>query len=193
MSHRTPSHPIANAFVERWSPRAFADKALSLEQLNSLFEAARWAPSAYNAQPWRFVYALKHSPEWHSFVELLIPANQAWAKEALALVFVISKTIYQAPGKEPVAFPSHAFDTGSAWLSLALQAHKDGLVSHAMGGFDRERARVVLAVPEAYELQAAVAVGYQGDAAQLPQALQSREVPSPRLEVSELAFAGRFR
>lgn len=92
-----------------------------------------------------------------------------------------------------MAFPSHAFDTGSAWLSLALQAHKDGLVSHAMGGFDRERARVVLAVPEAYELQAAVAVGYQGDAAQLPQALQSREVPSPRLEVSELAFAGRFR
>ena len=193
MSQRTPAHPIAEAFVERWSPRAFADKPVTAEQLNSLFEAARWAPSAYNAQPWRFVYALKGSAEWQSFVELLVPANQAWAQHASALIFVISKTIYEAAGKEPVPFPSHAFDTGSAWVSLALQAHKDGLITHAMGGFDRERAREVLAVPAAYELQAAVAVGYQGDAASLPEALQSREAPSPRLPIEELAFAGRFR
>jgi nitroreductase len=192
MSLRTPTHAIAPVFAERWSPRAFAATPITLDQLNVLFEAARWAPSAYNAQPWRFVYALRDDAHWQALLELLLPFNQRWAAQASALVFVVSKTTFQAPGKEVAPFPSHAFDTGAAWVSLALQARHEGLVTHAMGGFDRDRARDVLQLPADYELQAAVAIGYQGAAESLPDDLRSREQPSPRQPLSELVFAGRF-
>lgn len=189
---RIADHPIASTFTDRWSPRAFSDQTVSEQQLLTLFEAARWAPSAFNMQPWRFIYARRDTPYWNSLLELLVPANQAWANKAAALVFIVSKTDYQSPGKAPVPFASHAFDSGAAWMSLALQANKQGLITHAMGGFDHERARSILKVPDNYALQAAVAIGYQGDAQQLPQALQEREQPSQRLPLSELIHEGAF-
>jgi nitroreductase len=192
MSPRNPSHPINPLFIERWSPRSFREGEVTPQQLNTLFEAARWAPSAFNAQPWRFIYALKGSAAWQDFVGLLVEANQRWAANASALVFVVSKTTFQAPGKEPVPFGSHAFDTGAAWASLALQAKHDGLATHAMGGFDRVRARELLGVPQGYEFQAAVAIGHQGPADALPDDLRARELPSQREPLERLVADGRF-
>lgn len=193
-SARSSEHPIHPVFLQRWSPRAFSEQAISLEQLNSLFEAARWAPSAFNAQPWRFIYALKDSPEWAGFLDLLLPFNQRWAANASALVFIISKTTFQAPGKDSAApLPSHAFDAGAAWANLALQAQHAGLTTHAMSGFDSERARTLLAVPADYAIQAAVAIGYQAPRENLPEDLQSRELPSQRHALSQLVAQGRFQ
>lgn len=190
---RTPEHPINPLFIERWSPRSFGGEAIGLDQLNRLFEAARWAPSAFNAQPWRFVYALKGTPQWDEFLGLLLEFNQRWAASASALVFVLSKTTFQAAGKDIAApFPSHAFDTGAAWASLALQAHHDGLATHAMGGFDRTRARELLEIPADYEIHAAVAIGHQGARDALPDDLQARELPSQRAALETLVSQGRF-
>lgn len=193
MSIRQTEHVIHSLFTERWSPRAFTAERLDRAVLNSLLEAARWAPSAYNAQPWRFVYALRDTPEWAGFLDLLLPFNQRWAANASALLFVLSKRSFQAPGKpEAEPFPSHAFDTGAAWANLALQATHAGLAVHAMGGFDRDRARSLLAVPEDYEFQAAVAIGYRAARETLPDDLQARELPSQREPLEKLASEGKF-
>ncbi|TBV08062.1 nitroreductase family protein [Stutzerimonas kirkiae] len=193
MSTRQPEHPINPLFAERWSPRAFSGEPITRQQLDSLLEAARWAPSAYNAQPWRFLYALRGSAEWDTFLDLLLPFNQRWAANASALLFVLSKRSFVAPGKEqPAPFPSHAFDTGAAWANLAHQAAHDGLASHAMGGFDGARARVALEVPEDYEFQAAVAIGHLASPDTLPEDLRKREQPSLREPLRKLAAEGRF-
>ncbi|MFZ6045404.1 nitroreductase family protein [Pseudomonas sp. CR3202] len=193
MSHRQPDHTIHPLFVNRWSPRAFTGAPIRPDQLNALFEAARWAPSAYNAQPWRFLYALRNDAGWADFLDLLLPFNQRWAANASALVFVLSKRSYTAPGKDnPAPLASHAFDAGAAWASLALQAAHDGLAAHAMGGFDRQRSQALLEIPDDYELQAVVAIGHQAARETLPDDLQAREQPSPRVPLQRLAAAGRF-
>ncbi|WP_207390857.1 nitroreductase family protein [Phytopseudomonas dryadis] len=193
MSQRTPGHTIHPLFASRWSPRAFSGVPIGRDQLHALFEAARWAPSAYNAQPWRFIYALKGSEHWEAFLDLLLPFNQRWAANAAALVFVVSKSTFVAPGKDaPAPLPSHAFDTGAAWASLALQAAHDGLATHAMGGFDRERARALLQLPADYALQAAVAIGHQGARDSLPEDLRAREQPSQREPLQRLVAEARF-
>jgi nitroreductase len=193
MSIRQTEHLIHSLFTDRWSPRAFGAETLDRSLLESLLEAARWAPSAYNAQPWRFVYALRDTPEWAGFLDLLLPFNQRWAGNASALLFVLSKRSFLAPGKqEAEALPSHAFDTGAAWANLALQATHAGLATHAMGGFDRVRARSLLEVPEDYEFQVAVAIGYRGAREALPEDLQAREAPSSRESLAKLASEGRF-
>ena len=187
---RQAQHPIDASFTARWSPRAFTGQPLSREQLNMLFEASRWAPSAMNVQPWRFCYALKGTPEFDRFVDLLLEGNQVWAKQAGALVAILSTTTYVGHDGVAKPFASHAFDAGSAWMSLALQAQQAGLITHAMGGFDSVRARDYLQVPDDLAIQAFVAIGYQGDAAQLPEALQAREKASDRRPVQEWTFEG---
>lgn len=190
---RKTEHGINPLFIERWSPRAFADEAISREELFALFEAARWAPSAYNAQPWRFIYALKGSLEWDGFLDLLLEFNRRWASNASALVIVVSKTTFLPPGKEVAApHPSHAFDTGAAWANLALQAQHAGWRTHAMAGFDKEKTRELLGIPADYEIQAAVAIGRQGDRDTLPDGLREREVPSQREPLQNLVAEGRF-
>lgn len=189
-SNELDIHPL---FINRWSPRAFTAETISLAQLQRLFEAARWAPSAYNAQPWRFIHARRESRYWADFLNLLLPFNQRWAANASALVFVLSKKTFQAPGKDTAApLLSHAFDTGAAWANLALQGELDGWSSHAMGGFDRERAQQLLEVPADYEIQAAVAVGRQAPADRLPEDLRLREQPSLREPLDQLVAEGRF-
>ena len=193
ISPRTPAHPIDELFHARWSPRAFTGEEIPESTLMELFEAARWAPSAMNGQPWRFVYARRGTPAFERFVSVLAPANQAWAVRASALIAVVSAKTMRVAGKdEPVPSPSHAFDAGAAWMQLALQGHLRGWKTHAMGGFDRGRARQALSIPDDHELQAFIAVGRQGDPSILPDWAKARETPNGRKPITELVREGSF-
>ncbi|SDN82643.1 Nitroreductase [Paenibacillus sp. yr247] len=186
-SNRQPDHEINPQFLTRWSPRSFTDQEVTEDVLLSLFEAARWAPSGSNLQPWRFIIARteEHRAKFHSFIA---PANREWCEKAPILTLVISHT------KTPKGSnnPSHAFDAGTAWGYLALEANNQGLITHAMGGFDRDQARVTLQIPEEYELHAVIAIGYRGPKEALPEKFQEREIQSTRRPISETIFAGGF-
>jgi len=193
MTERVADYPIDRLFIDRWSPRAFTGEAISETELFSLFEAARWAPSSYNSQPWRFLYARRDTAHWERFLGLLIPYNRSWAQHAAALIFVVSKSTMLPPGKTTeIPSHSHSFDAGAAWGSLALQALKSGWAAHGMVGLNFDEAFAVLGLPQGYRVEAAIAVGRQGDKSILPEALQAREAPSGRLAVREIAFEGGF-
>jgi Nitroreductase len=184
--NRPTAYSIDPINVNRWSPRSFLEKEIPQEKLLSVFEAARFAPSAFNYQPWRFIVAA--SPEDRArFYTFIGEFNLTWCTKAPALVLIVSST---ETDKGP--FPSHAFDTGAAWGALAHEAVRQGLVTHAMTGFDFAKARETLGIPEDYAIQALVAIGYQGPSDALPEGMAQREVPSPRKPVQELLFQGTF-
>ena len=183
-------HPVDELFLDRWSPRALSGEAISDEELLTLFEAARWAPSSYNNQPWRILYARRETEQWDAFFGLLVEGNQGWAKDAAALLLFVSKETFDFNGKP---YPTHSFDTGAAWENLALQATLRGLVTHGMQGFDYERARAELNIPEGFRVEAMIAVGRPGDPAKLPEHLREREAPSGRKSLSEITCEGPFR
>ena len=134
---RQPAHPVAPMFVNRWSPRALTGEAITREQLNTVLEAARWAPSAFNYQPWRFIYALRDTAQWGPIFEGVKEGNRTWVKDGSALIVLASAKNAQFPGRDaPGPNAWHAFDTGAAWISMALQASHMGLVAHALAGFD---------------------------------------------------------
>ncbi|WNW11230.1 nitroreductase family protein [Pseudomonas sp. DTU_2021_1001937_2_SI_NGA_ILE_001] len=190
---RVTDFEIHPQFTQRWSPRAFSDAPIAQETLLSFIEAARWAPSAYNSQPWRFLYARRGTPSWERYLGLLNEFNRSWAQHASALVVVISKTTFVAPGaseESPALW--HTFDTGSAWGLFALQASLSGWHTHGMAGFDQDLTRRELKIPDEYAIHAVIAVGKAGDKASLPEYLQGREAPSPRRPVKELAAEGDF-
>src|SRR5437868_2358194 len=153
-NRRTAGHDIDPMFLQRWSPRAFSGEAMAPETLMTIFEAARWAPSCFNAQPWRFCYATRESPRWEEFLGFLIPYNQSWAKNAAVLAIAVSSSTIERPNVEPIPSHSHSFDTGAAWMSLALQAMKLGWAAHGMVGFDLERTRAELNVPDDHRVEA---------------------------------------
>jgi nitroreductase len=186
---RSAEAPIDPHFLDRWSSRSFAPDEVTPEQIQSLFEAARWAPSASNLQPWLFVYA--HEPESLERVRPIVrDGNRRWADQAPLLVFVFARR-HDAKGN---ANHLAAYDTGAAWMSLALQASKLGLVAHAMGGIHHDRAYAILGVPsDEYEALVGIAIGKRGGADQLPEDLRARESPSPRRAIREFAFPGAFR
>jgi nitroreductase len=189
-SSEFPIHPI---FLERWSPRAYTGEPMPQAVLHTILEAARWAPSSYNSQPWRFLYALRDTPHWAKFLDLLNPFNQSWAKQASALIVAVSESTMLPPGAEKrIPSHSHSFDAGAGWGYLALQAHLSGYPAHAMVGFDMERAFATLNVPEGYRVEAAIALGKQGPASLLPEGLASREKPSPRNPLASIALEGGF-
>ena len=190
---RVADHAIDPVFLARWSPRAFSPEEISLADLMSMLEAARWAPSSFNAQPWRFVYARRGTPHWETCLDLLVPANREWAKTAAALIFLASKTTVLTRGSE-IAVPSatHAFDAGAASACMALQASMMGWHMHGMAGFDRVRANVALNVPPDHVVHAVYAVGRAGDPSSLPEPLRAREYPSLRTPLAEVAFDGGF-
>lgn len=193
MTHRQTEHPIAPLFLERWSPRAFTGETLPEDTLLSFLEAARWAPSGFNAQPWRFIYALAGTPAWTPMLALLSATNQAWAQRASALVLVVSQHSWVPPGKtDPQSNRTHAFDAGTAWGHLALQVTYAGWHAHGIGGFDGERARQIFDIPAAFTPQIVVALGRLADKSVLPESLQVREQPSARLPLAVLSANGRF-
>lgn len=186
---RRADHPIDNLFLDRWSPRAMSGEPIAQEDLMTLFEAARWAPSSYNNQPWRFLYARRDTEQWALFFDLLVEFNQSWARNAAVLVLFISKNTFDTNGELSV---THSFDTGAAWENLALQGWLNGLVVHGMQGFDFERARTVLNVPEGFKVEAMVAIGKPGSIDVLPAELRERELPSDRRKLEETICEGRF-
>jgi len=164
-------------------------ESITDQELFSLFEAARWAPSSYNNQPWRFIYAKRSTPSWKTLFNLLVPFNQDWAKNTGVLIVVFSKTTFDHNGKPA---RTHAFDAGAAWENLALQGVNMGLVVHGMEGFDYDTAKKDLKIPDDYEVHAMIAVGKQGKKEDLPPALQEREVLSDRKPITQCIFEGTF-
>ncbi len=159
------------------------------EELFTLFEAARWAPSSFNNQPWRILYARRDTDHWPLFFNLLVEFNQTWAKNAAALVLFISKTTFDHNG-EPAA--THSFDTGAAWENLALQATLKGLVVHGMQGFDYDKARTTLNIPDGFNVEAMAVIGKPGRKEDLPERMQEREAPSDRRKLDGTAFEGPY-
>jgi nitroreductase len=183
---RAPDHPAERVFVDRWSPRGFAPDEIPLSVLRTFFEAARWAPSAYNSQPWRFVYALRGEAEFETFLAPLIEFNRGWARHASALVYLLSKKDFTPPGRlEPVFARTHSFDAGAAWANFANQAALSGWAAHGMSGIDAEAAHKTLGAPDNFTVEIAIAVGRKGDGASLPPALLAREKPSSRAAVDD--------
>ena len=162
---------------------------LTDEEVFQLFEAARWAPSTFNEQEWRFHYARRDSPHWTSFFGLLAEANKVWCENAAMLVLILSHKVFNRNGKPN---PVHLFDCGAAFQNLALQGTAMGLVVHGMAGFDFDRARDELFVPDDYAVAAMFAVGRPGDPAKLPPDLQEREFPSDRRPIRATIFEGPF-
>ena len=190
LKHRKPEYPVDNLFVSRWSPRAMSGKKITKTQLMTLFEAAKWAPSCYNAQEWRFVYAMKGTKHWDTLFNLLGDFNKMWCKDASALIVLSSRKTYEWDNK-PI--PTYSFDVGAAWQNLALQASMDGLVAHGMAGFDYAKAAKDLNIPSEYKVEAMIAVGKPGKKSDLPKDLQEREILSARKKIKEIAFEGKFK
>lgn len=183
MTRSTTIKNLDPIFLERWSPRAFKKDPIPKEDLEAIFEAARWAPSCYNEQPWLFAYT-QTQEGLKKFQSALVEFNQTWASNAPVLIIVFSKKTFDRNGKEN---PWAPFDTGAAWMSLALQAHKLGYITHAMGGFDPKKAFEVAEIdPTKYDVLAVIALGRQGDKNCLPEDMQKGESPSDRKPLSSI-------
>ncbi len=185
---RKTSASVEPMFVERWSSRSFADEALTDDQIASLFEAARWAPSSSNRQPWVFVYATD-GPDRERFNSLLNEGNARWAPKAPMLVLVFARKVDE-DGKN---IRTAGFDTGAAWMSLALQANRMGLNTRAMGGIDLDAAYDAAGVPrDTFESICAIAVGTRGTDDDLHPRMVKQNMANDRKPVSETAFKARF-
>lgn len=188
-SQRIPEYPIHPMLLNRWSARAMSGAAIPEKELMALFEAARWAPSSYNNQPWRFIYAKRDSAHWASFFDLLVEGNRGWAHNAAVLVLAVSRRNFEHNNKPSI---THSFDAGAACENLALEGTHRGLVVHAMQGFDYERARSVARVPEDYAVEAMIAIGKPGKKEDLPPKLQAAEAPNARKPIGAIVREGMF-
>ncbi len=187
----TTDHEIAELLKKRWSPLAFSDKPVAEEILNSLFEAMRWAPSSYNEQPWRVVYATKGTPEEFTKIASLLAEGNAWAKNAYVLVLICAYTLFAKSEKENY----HAlYDAGAAAENLFLQAVSMDLIAHQMAGFDREKAYTLLQLPQNMKPIAMIAIGYPSDAKSLPNDLQERHnAPRTRTPITGFVHRGAWK
>jgi nitroreductase len=164
---------------------------LSDEELMALFEAARWAPSSYNNQPWRFIYAKRNTESWNKLFNLLAEGNKIWAKDSAALVVLISRKNFEFNEKPSI---THQLDAGAGWENLALEACFRGFVTHGMEGFDYQRARQELGIPENYDVMAMIAIGKRGGSKEnLPPKLRDMEFPNNRKPLNEIVMEGKYR
>jgi len=188
--NRKTEYPVNNIFPERWSPRAMSGEEIDREELMSLFEAARWAPSAYNNQPRRFIYAKNGTPEWDKMFSLLVEFNQLWVKKASFLVLVLSQNIFE---HNEMSNLTHSFDVGAAWMNIVLQGSINGLIVHGMSGLNYEKARTFFNISKEYNIEMMFAVGKPGKIEDLPPEMQERELPSDRKKIEEFVFEGEFK
>jgi nitroreductase len=184
-------YPINSLISERWSPRAFDQKAVPAEVLRSLFEAARWAPSSSNEQPWAYLVATKDNPaEFENMISVLVEFNAMWARSAPVLALAVSERNF---AKNNTPNRNAHYDTGAASVLLCIEATARGLVVHQMAGFDADRARTVFNIPEGWDAIAAMAIGYPGDPNALPQSLKEREAaPRTRKPLREFVMTGQW-
>ena len=180
--------PVLDTIAERWSPRSFRiDHELSLERLRGAFEAARWAPSSGNTQPWRFILTRRGSDSFARVVDALRPGNQTWAPSASALIVNVAQ-LADDTGRE---YPWAEYDLGQAVAYFTLQAHSEGLFVHQMGGFDREAIHTDFGLTAQQRPISITAVGLQASADQLPDQLREREMaPRRRRRLDELLLPG---
>lgn len=183
---RKADYDIDPLFLNRYSPRAL-ERDMGEEDLKALFEAARWAPSSYNNQSWRILYATHEDEEFEDFRGLMNDFNDSWASNGYALLVLASKKTFDHNDEPSV---THSFDTGAAWENLALEAARRDLVAHGMQGFDYEKAREELEIPEGYEVEAMIAVGSRGDESQLDEDMQHE--PNGRKDMEEIVSKGKF-
>ncbi len=182
--------PIAPLLGDRWSPRAFSERALSNEECKSLLEAARWAPSCFNEQPWRLLVTRSGGDGHETLLGTLAPANQSWAKRAPLLILAVAKRSFERNGN-PNRWASH--DLGMATQNLLLQAESMGLAGHAMGGFDEVAAREGFGIGDDFDVLSVIAIGEPADASVLPSELAEREkAPRARRDAAELFFEGQW-
>ena len=185
------THPVHDLIRDRWSPRAFSEKHVDPKVLASLFEAARWAPSSSNEQPWIYLVGTKDNPnDYNKTLSVLVEFNANWAKGAPVLVIAVSRLNFHNNGTpNRNAF----YDTGAASALLSVEATARGLAVHQMAGFDHAKAKEVFEIPSGYEPIAAMAIGYPGDPQSLPEKLRDREVaPRTRKPLAEFVMSGRW-
>jgi nitroreductase len=187
LKHAPEVAGVDDLIRRRWSPRAYSDKEVTTAELKKLFEAARWAASSSNEQPWRFLIGRRGDETYQKIFNALVEFNQSWARSAPVLLLSVAKKSFTAKGT-PNAYGMH--DTGAATANLALQATAIGLHTHSMAGFDREQARASFAIPSDYEIGAVTAIGYLGDPTGLPEHLHKMEVsPRQRKPLEEFVFS----
>ena len=187
---RISTYQINPLILNRWSPRSMTGEELDNEEIMSLFEAARWAPSSYNNQPWRFIYAKRNTEHWDRLFNLLAEGNRAWAENSALLVVVISRKNFEY-NEKPAR--THQFDAGSAWENLALEAFSRGIVAHGMQGFDYDKARIDLEIPTDFEVMAMIAIGKKGPRENLSPELQEKEKLTDRKPLKDIVMEGIYR
>ena len=187
---RISTYPINPLILNRCSPRAMSGEELENQEIMPLFEAARWAPSSYNNQPWRFIYAKRNTGHWDRLFSLLADGNKIWAKNSALLVVVISRKNFEY-NEKPAR--TYQFDAGSAWENLALEAFSRGLVAHGMQGFDYDKARFDLEIPSDFEVMAMIAIGKKGPRESLPTELQEKEKLTDRKPLKDIVMEGFYR
>jgi nitroreductase len=192
MHKRAPTDfPVHDFVAERWSPRAFSDKPVAPDVLQSLFEAARWAPSSSNEQPWAYIVATKDDAEnFAKLLSVLVPFNVTWAQRAPVLALAVAELAFAKNGT-PNRNAQHDVGAASAWLTV--EATSRGLFVHQMAGYDHDKARQVFGISAGWEPIAAIAIGYPGDPDSLPQPLRDREgAPRTRKPISEFVMSGSW-
>jgi nitroreductase len=187
LKHAPAAPGVLPIFLHRWSPRSFSDRPVHPEDLRAIFEAARWAPSSSNEQPWRFLVGERNSNTYNNILESLIEFNRTWARTAPVLLLGVAKSNYTRRGT-PNAYALH--DLGQAAMTVCYQAMALGIFTHQMAGFDRDVARRLLAIPDDYQLGSVMALGYQGDPAALPEEmLKSETEPRTRKPLDAFVFS----
>lgn len=189
LTNRSSQYPVLDVILQRWSPRAMSGEKITQEELMTIFEAGRWAPSSYNNQPWHFIYGMRDTQAWETLFSLLVPFNQSWCVNGAALVCVVSSKKFIATGKPS---RTNLADTGSAWANMTLQATSMGLVSHGIEGFDYQKAAEILQIPEDYDIVLMFVIGRPAPASTLPEALAEREKPSDRVPLEQIISEGTF-
>lgn len=185
-----PDHPIHELLRRRWSPRAFSGRRVEPETLKSLFEAARWAPSSANEQPWSFIVATKDDPEEHDrMLSCLVEGNQVWARHAPALLVAVASKLDRDNEPNPHAW----YDVGQAVADLSVQATALGLFVHQMAGILPDKIREMYGIPDSHEPVTGIALGYPGTPDQLPDKLRQREwATRTRKPIGSFVFSGRW-